>query len=77
MARCAALALLREADSLPPSRPLLAALALVRQMFPHGGEREIEEASRKQLPSSMTGAGGGGRGDGDAGGDDDDDDEDK
>lgn len=44
-------------------------LALVRQMFPHGGDREIEEAGRKQLPSSMTGAGGAAGG---AGGDDDD-----
>lgn len=46
-------------------------LALVRQMFPHGGEREIEEAGRKQLPSSMTGGGALATG---ARGDDDDDD---
>jgi hypothetical protein len=48
-------------------------LALVKQMFPHGGEREIVEAGKKQLPSSMVGAdvGGAGRMD-----DDDDDDDD-
>lgn len=28
-------------------------LALVKQMFPHGGSRELVEAGKKQLPSSM------------------------